>query len=366
MQGDPSRDEPGTSPAGGCPKGVSHLPRSRGAVGSCEDPPQGGRGPPGHLRVGRARRVRLNVASEAIGRGSGRPTRSPGPSSPTRRGSGGSPPGPPPARPRPAPRRAEEIPPDPEALLTLFEVTVVGFWRDQAAQSDAGPGLDAAARRLAEAAQLVFWSPSSGHPTPPTRWPGWSPGGSTRRSAGPTWPGRSSTTTATTMAGRPLAGPPGRLPARPGVPRRGPFLYPELFEGDGDASGVGRPPLGERARGRPTLQRRQGPRSLSGPVEVGPPRRRRSHVEFVRLQAAYEEARDYCRIMGISSVYEEVERSSKSGTGSGSSRCLSPFRRADVETLVAGNGDRHLEDSEPVPVPSAPTPSRTPFQAGPA
>ncbi|GAC1472402.1 MAG: hypothetical protein NVSMB9_19580 [Isosphaeraceae bacterium] len=66
-------------------------------------------------------------------------------------------------------RPSGEVAPGTEDLLTLFEVTVVGFWRDQAA-ADTGDspsaGLDVAAGRLVEAAHLLFWSRSAGHPTP--------------------------------------------------------------------------------------------------------------------------------------------------------------------------------------------------------
>jgi hypothetical protein len=65
--------------------------------------------------------------------------------------------------------RTREIAPGTEELLTLFEVVVVGFWRGQAGPDTGGhpgAGLDAAAGRLAEAAHLLFWSRSSGHPTP--------------------------------------------------------------------------------------------------------------------------------------------------------------------------------------------------------
>ncbi len=109
----------------------------------------------------------FNVAFEAIGRGSRPPNeiaRSDQPDADdvrqitarVRRRLGLDPPS----------RRLDEIPPEPETLLTFFEITVVGFWRDQAAQSDPNMGLDASARRLADAARLVFWSSSSGHPRP--------------------------------------------------------------------------------------------------------------------------------------------------------------------------------------------------------
>ena len=59
-------------------------------------------------------------------------------------------------------------PPSADQLLTLFEITVVGFWREQAALHGAhlSRDIESAARRLAEAAQLLFWSQASGHPTP--------------------------------------------------------------------------------------------------------------------------------------------------------------------------------------------------------
>jgi hypothetical protein len=62
----------------------------------------------------------------------------------------------------------EDRPPDADRLLALLEITVVGFWKDQVAVHDAHKGrdLDIAARRLVEAAHLLFWSHSSGHPTP--------------------------------------------------------------------------------------------------------------------------------------------------------------------------------------------------------
>jgi hypothetical protein len=59
-------------------------------------------------------------------------------------------------------------PPSAERLLTLFEITVVAFWRDQVAAHDAhlSRDIEIAARRLAEAAHVLFWSQASGHPTP--------------------------------------------------------------------------------------------------------------------------------------------------------------------------------------------------------
>ena len=66
-------------------------------------------------------------------------------------------------------RGLREFPPTTEELLTLFEVTVVPFWRSQAASDQGdrpGSGIDAAASRLVESAQVLFWARSAGHPTP--------------------------------------------------------------------------------------------------------------------------------------------------------------------------------------------------------
>lgn len=62
----------------------------------------------------------------------------------------------------------DDRPPDVEGLLTLLEITVVGFWRGQVVAQGGDPGreLDLAAGRLVEAAHLLFWSRSCGHPTP--------------------------------------------------------------------------------------------------------------------------------------------------------------------------------------------------------
>jgi len=66
-------------------------------------------------------------------------------------------------------RPPRESPPDPDDLLTLFEITAVGFWQAQAADDSGGhpeAGLDAAAGRLDAAARLLFWSRAAGHPDP--------------------------------------------------------------------------------------------------------------------------------------------------------------------------------------------------------
>ncbi len=62
----------------------------------------------------------------------------------------------------------DEQPPTVEQLLTLLEITVVNFWRDQVDvnAADHNRELDRAARRLMEAAHVLFWCRSAGHPSP--------------------------------------------------------------------------------------------------------------------------------------------------------------------------------------------------------
>jgi|GEM_PF-1587441 len=65
------------------------------------------------------------------------------------------------------PARLAEAAPSADQLLTLLEITVAGFWRGQVAThvADLNRELAVAARRLVESARLVLWSPSSGHPS---------------------------------------------------------------------------------------------------------------------------------------------------------------------------------------------------------
>ncbi|MEO6809799.1 MAG: J domain-containing protein [Isosphaeraceae bacterium] len=154
------------------PKGVTALPKSRG-----------GRRFRASIRRGKGVEVHLglyetpwlagfayNLAARAIGRGAANPIDLPHREQPTaeevreitervRCRLGLDPPS----------RLLGERPPDSDALLTLFEVTVVGFWRGQAAHDagdQPGAGLDAAAGRLVEAARLLFWRLEAGHPAP--------------------------------------------------------------------------------------------------------------------------------------------------------------------------------------------------------
>jgi len=69
----------------------------------------------------------------------------------------------------PAAPKGPEVEPEADELATLFEVTIVGFWRGQAADDSwdrPGAGIDAAAGQLVEAARLLFWRRGPGHPSP--------------------------------------------------------------------------------------------------------------------------------------------------------------------------------------------------------
>jgi hypothetical protein len=244
----------------------------------------------------------FNVASEATGRGSRPPNESDRVDQPdaeavrriaanVRRRLGLEPP----------PGRPQEVAPDPEALLTLFEVTIVGFWRGQAAQSDPGSGLDAAARRLAEAARLVFWSPSAGHPPAPeaiARLAARRIDQAFRRAdltralldddGDDDW-----------RVARWLVHP-DIFPAARGFRDQIRTLYPEFFEGEpGGGSSPGIPhwalvlgvdPPFSTARVRDAYRAR----SKSAHPDAGG-----SHAEFIRLRVAFEEGRDHCRALGI-------------------------------------------------------------------
>jgi hypothetical protein len=290
-------------PTNRLPKGVSMLPRSRGGRRFLAKIRH--KGVEVHLGLYESAGLAgfaFNVASEAIGRGSRPPNQIPDGEQPdaegvwritsrVRRRLGLDPPS----------KRPEEIPPDPEALLILFEVTVVGFWRDQAARSDAGPGVDAASRRLAEAARLVFWSPSTGHPTPSeaiARLVARRVDHAFRRAdvtrvlldddGDDDW-----------RVARWLALPDVH-PLGRGFRDEVRFLYPELFEDEtGPSAGAGVPNWSSVLGVEPPfsaakIREAYRTRSKSAHPDAGG-----THVEFVRLRAAYEEARDYCRIMNV-------------------------------------------------------------------
>ena len=286
------------------PKGVSLLSRSRGGRPYLAKIRH--KGVEVHLGLYESAGLAgfaFNVAWEAIGRGSRPPNHVPEAEQPdaqevwriTRR-----------VRARlgvdpPSRERLEEVSPDPDALLTLFEVTVVGFWRDQAARSDAGPGLDAAGRRLAEAARLVFWSPSSGHPKP-------------SEAIARLVSRRVDQAFRRADVARAILDDDGdddwrvaRWLVLPDVHPLGQgfrdevrFLYAELFEAEpGAGSGSGVPHWSVVLGIDPPFSASTVREAYRARSKLAHPDAGGTHVEFVRLRAAYEEARDYCRVMGI-------------------------------------------------------------------
>jgi hypothetical protein len=232
-----------------------------------------------------------------------RPTRSPAPSNPTPTPSGGSPIASarrlglePPRR-----NRADADPPDPEGLLTLFEIAVVGFWRNQAAQGDARSGVDAAARRLAESARLVFWSPEAGHPDPSEAMAHLLARrlDAAFRRADLTRDILDDDGDEDWRVARWLVLP-DVFPAGRGFRDEVRHLYPEAFGGEAEGAaatgvphwatvlGVSPPFSGDAVR--------DAYRARSKAVH---PDAGGSHAEFVRLRAAFEEAREHCRVQGI-------------------------------------------------------------------
>jgi hypothetical protein len=199
-----------------------------------------------------------------------------------------------------SPERLDEIPPDPESLLVFFEVAVVGFWRGQASDSDPHSGLDAAARRLASAASLIFWSPSSGHPRPSEALERLLARRLDRAFR------RADLTRAILDDDRDEDWRVARWLVHPDVYPLGRgfvdevrWLYPELFADPGETpSASGIPHWASVLQVDPpfTLEKVRDAyrtRSKSAHPDAGG-----THQEFVRLQVAYDEAREYCRITG--------------------------------------------------------------------
>lgn len=150
------------------PKGVSELPRARGGRRFRATIRRNGI----EVHLGLYETASLagfafNVASAAIGRGVAPPNETPlagGPSANRVRAISGQ------VRRRlglDRNDRHESAPrPQVEALLTFFEITVVGFWRSQVAADPTGDSLDAAAHRIVEGARLLFWERMPGSHSP--------------------------------------------------------------------------------------------------------------------------------------------------------------------------------------------------------
>lgn len=193
-----------------------------------------------------------------------------------------------------APARRAEVEPDARELTTLFEISIVGFWRGQAA-SDAwdepGAGIDAAAGRLVEAAHLLFWRARPGDPTPleaMARLVGRRLDAAFRR-ADVTREVLDDDGDDEARVARWLAHP----DESPGGRGRGfraevRHLYAELFDGDDPGAdwaavlGVSPPYSLERIRAAYRARSREAHPDVGG-----------SDAAFARLQAAYEEARAF-------------------------------------------------------------------------
>ena len=197
----------------------------------------------------------------------------------------------------------DDHPPGVEALLTLLEITVVGFWRGQVVAQGGNPGreLDLAAGRLVEAARLLFWSHSSGHPTP-------------REALARLLALRLDRTFRRSDLTREVLDDEGDDPFRlarllvlpddlPGVggfrEAIGP-LYAELLGETSARSGSTLTTWQAVLQIAPPDHFGSGPVRLSVAVQGARTRTSGgSHAEFVRLQEAYEEAQRYCTSRGL-------------------------------------------------------------------
>jgi len=241
----------------------------------------------------------FNVASELIGRGAKPPNEVPhgqGPSAEAVRAITGR------VRRRlgldRGVREPAVEPPSAEALLTFFEITVVGFWRAQAA-SDSGdaPGrsLDAAAGRIVEAARLLFWDARAGIPTPDRATTDLL---ARRIDAEFRRPDLTREVLADDgddpwRVARWLAHP-DVLPSGRGFRDEVRYLYRDFFAGESDIParwadvlGLSPPFAADRVRNAYRARSKQVHPDAGG-----------SHDEFVRLNAAYEEALAYLRARG--------------------------------------------------------------------
>ena len=200
----------------------------------------------------------------------------------------------------PPPR--DEHSPGAEALLTFLEITVVGFWRGQVVAQGGDPGreLDLAAGRLVEAARLLFWSHSSGHPAP-------------QEALARLLAVRLDRTFRRSDLTREVLDDEGDDPVR----------LARLLVLPDDLPGVGgfREAIGHlyaELLGATSARSGSAPTTWQAVLEIAPPitsdrvrsaYRSRSkalhpdsggtHAEFVRLQEAYEEAQRYCTARGI-------------------------------------------------------------------
>lgn len=196
----------------------------------------------------------------------------------------------------------EDHPPDADRLLTLAEITVVGFWRGQVVTHDADLGreLDAAARRLVEAAEVLFWSHCSGHPSP-------------QEALALLLARRLDRTFRRTDLTREVLDDEGDDAVR--VARW--LVYPDALPGGRGFRDAMEHLYADLLGLAPTRSASDAP-SWAAVLGIAPPFRIEeirsayrsrskalhpdaggSHAEFVRLQAAYEEAQQYCSSRGL-------------------------------------------------------------------
>ncbi len=188
-------------------------------------------------------------------------------------------------------------PPTADELITFFEVTVVGFWTAQAFQSDPTFGLDAAARRVVEAARLIFGRPDVAmSPTDViTRLLGRRVEQAFRRAdilraildddGDDDW-----------RLARWLIYPE-VFPSARGWRDEVRYLYPEHFEDEAEATGV--PHWAIILGVDPPFQTERIREAYRARSKAAHPDAGGTHSAFVRLRSAYEEAIAYCRIHGV-------------------------------------------------------------------
>ena len=192
-------------------------------------------------------------------------------------------------------------PPGAESLLTLFEITVVGFWRDQVAVHGAHlrRDIESAARRLAEAAGVLFWSQASGHPTPLEALTGL-----LGRRLDQSFRRADLTREVLADEGDDV----GRIAfwlVFPDERAGGGFRetighqYSELLGVTDDESTSARPAWAAVLRIAPPFHSRQVRSAYRARSKEVHPDAGGGHAEFVRLQSAYEQAQQYCAARGV-------------------------------------------------------------------
>ncbi len=240
-----------------------------------------------------------NIAARAIGRGATPPNEAPigkGPSAETVRTITER------VRARlgldPGDRDQSPGPPTAEQLLTFFEVTVVGFWRQQVEHDhgdSSGQAVESAASRIIDAADLLFWERRRNWPTP-----GKAAIDLLGRRLDRAF--RRSDLTREVLADdgddpmRVAAwlATPDRWPSARGFAAEIRHLYAEFFEGEDDEPATWAEVLGLTPPfGVEEVRDAYRKRSKALHPDAGG-----SQTEFIRLNAAYEEANAYYRMRG--------------------------------------------------------------------